>query len=133
MKKSIIPLIGIAAFAAAAPSAAFAHGTFSITIGSGYSYGYPGYEYYGYPSGHDREHEELDDQHGDVHDQLDEEHAEAHEHYMTPWEHAQLHRHLRYEHEYTHDQLDREHDRWHRRDWRRQIYGYGGYNGYYGY
>lgn len=131
MKRNLIPLVGAAAFAAMAPSAAFAQSSWSITLGSGG--GYYGDPYYNHYSRHDDEHEELDAEHSDVHDQLDEEHAEAHEHWMTPWEHAQLHRHLRNEHEYAHDQLDREHDRWHRREWRRRYYPRYGYYGYYGY
>ena len=131
VKRNLIPLVGAAAFAAMAPTAAFAQSSWSISIGSGG--GYYDTPYYSSHSRHDDEHEELDAEHGDVHDQLDEEHAEAHEQGLTPWEHAQLHRQLRYEHRYAHDQLDREHDGWHRREWQRRYYPRYSYYGYYGY
>lgn len=143
--KSSILLCGAAALAALVPTAASARGTFSISIGSGYSngysgYGYPGYGYgnsYGYGANrysqygrHEEEHDGIDDEHGDAHDQIEEEHAEAHAQGVDPWQHAQVHRQLRYQHNYTHDQLERQHEYQHELDeWRRrsQSYDYYGY------
>lgn len=128
MKKTIIPLAGVAALSAMVPTAAFAQSSWSISIGSGG--GYYGAPYYNSRSRHGDQHEQLDAEHGDVHDQLDEEHAEAHDQGLSRWEHAQVHRQLRYEHRDAHHELDRDHDRRHRRDWQRRYYPRDGYYGY---
>ncbi|MEO6091901.1 MAG: hypothetical protein ABIT04_02090 [Novosphingobium sp.] len=129
MKKAFIPLVGLAAFAAMAPAAAFAHGRLQVIIGGGSGYdGYDGYGRYGYGSQHGAEHEALDEEHADVHDQLDEEHAEAHEEGLTPWDHARLHAQLRGQHYYADRQVARQHSRFHQRQWQP-----GGYYQYYGY
>lgn len=81
-------------------------------------------------SHHDREHEQLDEEHGYVHDQLEAEHARAHEEGLTPWEHAQLHQDLQNQHEEADYAIELQHQRQHMRDqWRRQYGGYG-YQGY---
>lgn len=79
---------------------------------------------------HDHEHEQLDEEHGDVHDQLEAEHAQAHEEGLTPWEHARLHQDLQDQHEEADYAIALQHQRQHTRDqWRRQYQGYG-YQGY---
>lgn len=131
--KFLIALTGIAGVALAATPAA-AQSVFSITIGSGgYSsygnpygygygspYGYGGYGY-GYASPyanqgyyqHQRDHEDLDEEHADAHDELDQLHAEAHEQGLTPREHRRLHRYLERRHAYEHYLLEQEHAREH--------------------
>lgn len=89
-------------------------------------------------SGHDRLHDQLDDQHDDVHDQLDRIHQDAHEEGLTPWEHRALHRQLDHAHEEADEQIDRQHDYAHRqeeyrRNYYNRSYGYNGGYGNYGY
>lgn len=79
-------------------------------------------------SHHDRDHQQLDDEHGDVHDQLEAEHANAHEQGLSPWQHAQLHRDLNNQHDEADYAVELQHQREHARDrWRRQSYGGNGY------
>ncbi len=116
MRKSIIGVIGAVALASfALPAAANAQW-----------------------SRHDHQHEQLDEEHGDVHDALEEEHAQAHEQGLSPWEHAQLHQDLNNQHAEADYAIELQHQREHQREqWRRQYgnqYGYSnGYRGGRGY
>ena len=136
-RKTIVSLFGLAAFAAVLPTAASARSSVSISIGTGgyYSgygdnqYGYQGYDpYRGNDRNyrHQRQHGELEDEHGDSHDDLDEQHEEAHEQGLSRREHRYLHRDLRNEHEYRDGQISREHrsEHWQNRyrDYRRNPY-----------
>ena len=127
MKHStVISAIGAAAVALFTPSMASAQSGWSVTIGSGFGYGYPGYD--SWRSTHRDLHDDLDDEHDDDHDQLDEEHAEAHEQWMTPREHRRLHRHLDREHARDHNELNWEHWRKHQQNYyNRDRPYYGGY------
>lgn len=122
-RKSIVALLGLVAASAMVPTPAAARGSFSITIGSGgyggygwpYGYGSPyGYDNSGYRQydsyRHEREHEDLDDEHADEHDDLDQLHHEAHQQGLSRREHRRLHRYLRSEHVQEHDELNREHE-----------------------
>ena len=100
-RKTIVSLFGLAAFAAVLPTAASARSSVSISIGTGgyYSgygdnqYGYQGYDpYRGNDRNyrHQRQHGELEDEHGDNHDDLDGQHEEAHEQGLSRREHRYL-------------------------------------------
>ena len=85
-------------------------------------------------SHHENEHEQLDEEHGDIHGQLEAEHADAHEQGLNLWQHRQLHRDLSNQHEEADYAVELQHQREHARDrWRRQYYrgnGYGYNNDY---
>ena len=83
-------------------------------------------------SGHDWQHDQLDQRHDDVHDQLGDQHANVHEQGLNYWEHGQLHRQLQYQHQWADHRLEHQHQRqhWHSRDAWRQGYGNDGYSGY---
>ena len=129
---TILPLFGLAAFAAVLPTAASAQTSWSVSIGSGYGQPYYGNGYGNQYRQHDAQHDDLEDQHDDAHDYLDDEHARAHEEGVSRWEHRRLHGDLREEHRYEHGELNREHSRDHRRNERRRYRSYdnGGYSGY---
>ena len=147
MKRFVfVSIFGAAALAALIPSAAAARSSFSVTIGSGSSYGYPGYGYpgngYGYGSGygdyagygrHDRQHDRLDGQPDGVHDDLDDTHDEAHDQGVAPWQHTRLHRDLQEQHGYGHYQLEGRHQRQHRRNAWQRNYNRDSYYRYRGY
>ena len=140
MKRKIMLVLTGAAGVALLAAPAAAQSVLSVRIGSGgyaygspygYSYGSPyGYSYrspygngygaYGYGQ-HEREHEDLDDEHADDHDDLDRLHAEAHEQGLTRRQHRRLHRYLERQHAYEHYELDQEHAREHQED---NYYGY---------
>jgi hypothetical protein len=131
-RKRIFTVLGIAAAAALTPTVASAQAVFSVSIGSGSSYGYSGYGYDRY-SNYDRhrdQHEQLAEEHADDHDQLREQHFRAHEQGLDSWEHAQLHRDLRYQHAQNDYQVAREHQRQHYYDDGGRYRRYGNYGSY---
>ena len=118
IRKSYIALLGTAAMAAMAPTAASAQSSFSITLGSGSGYDNSSYGDDDYPTDgrHVQRHERLEDRHDNVHENLGDEHEEAHEEGLTRREHRGLHRDLNDRHEDADYRIERQHRRQDLRD-----------------